>query len=80
MGVTPVRVRHGRGVFYVTEHCKERMTQRKIGMKEIKTTVRSGVFVTERKGVLKIIGNDIHLVVEEDTRRIYTVYRPYNME
>jgi hypothetical protein len=77
MGGTPIRVRKGCGVFYISKHCEQRMLKRKIRFKEMKETVRSGVIIYERPGVCKIVSNTVHIVFEEGSKRIYTVYRPY---
>ena len=73
----PIRVRKGFGVFMLSKHCQYRMTMRGINFREMKDTIRDGYIIYERDGVSKVVGNDVEIIFEDETRRIYTVYRPY---
>lgn len=74
---TIIRVRRGYGNFFLSEHCRERMFQRKIGFKDLKTAIRNGDIVYEREGVNKVIHWLAHIIFDASTLRIFTVYRPY---
>lgn len=73
--VIPIRVRRGYGIFLLTKHCQARMKQRGIGFKEMKDTIRRGIIVHERKGVNKVICGNINVIFEQESMRIYTVFR-----
>ena len=74
--MTYLRVRNGYGVFKLSKHCRERMEQRGIGCKELKEAIRSGKVVYERRGVNKVISDNVHIIYNECSLRIYTVYKP----
>jgi hypothetical protein len=73
----PIRVRKGYGIFFLSTHCQKRMNERGIHFREMKDTIRDGFIVYERVGVSKVVGDDMEIIFETDTRHIYTVYRPY---
>lgn len=63
--------------FVIGGHSRKSMWKRKIAIDEMKHAIDNGIVVFERTGVSKIISDNLHVIFENETRKVYTVYRPY---
>lgn len=66
--------------FKVGVHGEESLLTRDVRICDLKEAIHTGKVVYEREGVSKIIGDNIHVIFENDTRRVYTIYRPYKFD
>jgi hypothetical protein len=77
MAKTFVQLRNKQAPIFAGGHCLFNMRNRNITIEEMKQAAVTGDIVFERTGVSKIVGENVHIIFENKSRKIYTVYRPY---
>lgn len=77
MRKTIVQLGNGQAPIFAGGHCLFNMRNRSITIDEMKQAAVTGDIVFERTGVSKIVGENVHIIFENKSRKIYTVYRPY---
>lgn len=66
--------------FKVGVHGESSLVTRDVHISDLKEAINTGKVVYEREGVSKIVGDNIHVIFENETRRVYTIYRPYKFD